>query len=131
MSLVEHARREMELVGEEPYVIDWMVSVVAKFAEFGHSGGSAMICIPLLNSLLQFENLSPLTDDPAEWEDRSEISGYPIWRSARNSKAFSNDGGKTYWLLVEGQDDEGVRPTYPTVAVPPRHIVIGADLAGA
>jgi hypothetical protein len=117
MNLVDHARRELELIGEDQDVADWMVSVVAKFAEYGHSGGSVSICIPLLNSLLLRENLTPLTDDPAEWEDRSKISGYPIWQSIRNSKAFSHDGGKTYWLLVEGQDDDDeVRPTYPTVA---------------
>lgn len=116
MSLVDHARREMELIGEDQDVIDWMVSVVAKFAEYGHSGGSAWICIPLLNSLLLHENLTPLTDDPAEWEDRSEISGYPIWQSIRNPKAFSNDGGQNYWLLSEGAEtDDDVKPTYRTM----------------
>lgn len=115
-SLVEHARRELDLVGEDPDVADWMVSVVAKFAEYGHSGGSASICVPQLNALLQYENLTPLTDDLAEWEDRSEMSGYPVWQSVRNPKAFSYDGGHTYWLLSENAEvADGVTPTYPTV----------------
>jgi hypothetical protein len=119
MSLVEHARRELELIGEDQDVLDWMVSVVAKFAEIGHSGGSLDICVDRVTSLLRRENLSPLTDDPADWTDRSPESGYPIWQSVRNPKAFSSDGGKRYWLLVEGQDDDGVRPTYQTMAKAP------------
>jgi hypothetical protein len=102
VSLVEHARRELELIGEEPQTIDWYCRVIAEFASFGHSGGSASVCIPVLHELLQFKPLSPLTDDPAEWIDQTEASGgVPMWQNRRNSTAFSEDGGKTYWLLDE------------------------------
>lgn len=101
MTLVEHARRELTLLGEDQDVIDWMVGVIKKFAEFGHSGGSAFILIPQLNQLLNYENLTPLTSSPEEWEDRSLESHYPIWQNVRNSKAFSEDGGKTYYLIEE------------------------------
>lgn len=104
MSLVEHARRELELLGEEPDTIDWFCRVIEEFASFGHSGGSAFVCIPLLNDLLQFKNLTPLTDNPDEWEDMSEMSGYPVWQNKRNSEAFSEDGGKKYSLLSERVD---------------------------
>lgn len=102
MSLVDHARRELERIGEEPETIDWYCRVIAEFASAGHSGGSAMVTIPVLHELLQFKALSPLTDDPDEWVDRTEISGgVPIWQNVRDSTAFSEDGGKTYWLLSE------------------------------
>ena len=39
--LGSHARYELELVGEEPEIIDWYVKVVKTFAEFGHTGESA------------------------------------------------------------------------------------------
>jgi hypothetical protein len=60
-----------------------------------------MVAIEQLNRLLNFENLSPLTSDSGEWIDRTEMSSYPLWQSKRNSKAFSEDGGKTYYLLDE------------------------------
>lgn len=101
MNLTEHARRELALLGEEPQVIDWYCRVVAEFASAGHSGGSASVAIPVLHELLQFHPLTPLTDDPADWIDQSEPSGYPVWQNRRDSRAFSEDGGKTYWLLHE------------------------------
>ena len=103
-NLVKHARRELELIGEEPETIAGYLAVVQAFADMGHSGGSASVAIPTLQALLQFQNLRPLTDDPAEWEDRSEVSGYPVWQNSRNGQAFSEDGGKTYALLSESDD---------------------------
>jgi hypothetical protein len=99
VSMVEHARRELGLIGEDPDVVEYMVGVIEKFAEFGHSGGSASIMIPRLCKLLSQEALAPLTSDPDEWEDRTEISGTPLWQNKRDSRAFSTDGGKT-WSLV-------------------------------
>lgn len=102
MSLVEHARRELIALGEfesDPAYAQSIVATVAAFASYGHSGGSAGIAVEVLHDLLQFKNLTPLTDDPEEWEDRSEMSGYPLWQNKRNSSAFSTDVGRTYWLL--------------------------------
>jgi hypothetical protein len=96
-NLVDHARRELELIGEEPEIIDGYLKVIQAFADMGHSGGSASIAIPTLNRLLQFQNLKPLTDDPSEW-NQVDILG---WQNNRNSEAFSTDGGKTYYLLSE------------------------------
>ncbi|MGI8333490.1 hypothetical protein ACRYCC_26355 [Actinomadura scrupuli] len=111
MSLIEHARRELELCGqavEDPEYAEAIVNAVAAFASYGHSGGSAMVAREQLHSLLGFEPLSPLTSDPAEWIDRSDISGTPMWQSARDPKAFSTDGGKTWYLLGEEAPSGGV-----------------------
>lgn len=102
--LVEHARFELERVGEEPETIDWYVKVIEAFCELGHSGGSAAVTIPVLNDLLQFKNLTALTWDPAEWNHIAEelwggVGG--VWQSRRNPEAFSNDAGKHYYLLSE------------------------------
>lgn len=99
--LVAHARRELERIEEEPDTIDWYLSVVRAFTAFGHSGGSAAVTLPVLERLLRFKPLSDLTDDPAEWIDRSEISSVVVWQNVRDSRAMSHDGGKTYWMVHE------------------------------
>lgn len=91
-NLVAHARRELALIGEEPDTIDGYIKVIQAFADMGHSGGSASVAIPVINRLLSYENLSPLTDDPDDWIE----VGYGMWQNRRCSRMFSEDGGKTY-----------------------------------
>lgn len=115
MSLVEHARRELEIIGEDPDTINGIVHVVQAFADCGHSGGSTPYAIAYLERLLRFEPLSAITDDPDEWVDRSEISGYPLWQNIRDSRAMSKDAGKTYWMVHEVEEASGI----PSSALPP------------
>jgi hypothetical protein len=105
MSLTEHARRELELCGqyaEDPEYSESIIKAVEAFAAYGHSGGSAMVAREQLHALLGYKALSPLTSNPAEWEDRSEISGTPLWQNKRDSSVFSADGGKTWYSLDDG-----------------------------
>ena len=105
-SLVEHAKRELELSGqtaEDSAYAASIVAAVAAFALYGHSGGSAGIAIMQLHKLLQFRTLSPLTSDPDEWVDQGGPSGYPLWQNKRDSAAFSKDAGKTWYYV----DDRG------------------------
>jgi hypothetical protein len=102
--IVEHARVELELIGEEPDTIDGYLRVLQAFADMGHSGGSASVAIPVLFELLRQKNLRPLTDDPDEWifHDRNTYgSSQDLWQNNRNGEAFSYDGGKTYYILSE------------------------------
>lgn len=101
MNLLEHARRELALAGVEEDIRPSLLGAIEAFTSYGHSGGSASVCIPLLNDLLNYRALTPLTDDPAEWEDESARSGYPLWQNVRDSQAFSRDGGRTYFMLSE------------------------------
>ncbi len=108
-NLVLHARTELKALGEDPETIDGYIKVVQAFAEMGHSGGSASVAVPVLVALLQFKNLRPLTDNPEEWhfhgpEFWDGTNG--IWQNKRDGEAFSNDGGKTYYLLSEGGRDK-------------------------
>ena len=101
-NLAQHARRELELIGEEPQFVDWYVGVIRAFMVYGHSGGSAEATIPIINKLLKHENLSELTDDPDEWYKHSAemwdgVTG--IWQNKRNSKMFSDDEGKTSFSI--------------------------------
>lgn len=128
-SLVEHARRELELTGqtaESPAFAESLIRAVEAFASYGHSGGSAMVAREMLHRLLGFAALSPLTDDPAEWIDRTEMSGYPLWQNARDSQAFSEDAGQTYYLLSE-RDAAGSIETTPLHRSEPRRAAAPAQ----
>jgi hypothetical protein len=108
MSLVEHAHRELELCGqtaEDPGYAASLVAAIAAFASYGHSGGSASVAIQQLNLLLQRRTLSPLTSNPDEWEDRSEISSSPLWQNRRDPAAFSRNGGAA-WYYVDDRGEE-------------------------
>lgn len=98
-TLVEHARRELALLGEDPPFAASLIAALEGFTTYGHSGGSAASGIDLLERLLRREALTPITSDPAEWVDRSEESGSPMWQNARESRAVSTDGGKTWWYV--------------------------------
>lgn len=98
-NLVNHARRELTRIGEESETIEDYIRVIQAFADMGHSGGSASVAIPVINELLQFKNLSPLTDDSDEWME-VDLGGR-AWQSRRNPEVFSTDGGKTHYLLSE------------------------------
>lgn len=111
---VGHARRELELVGEDADVIEWYLKTIAAFMSYGHSGGSFFATLPVLNVLLKKENLSPLTDDPEEWyhHEADMWDGKTgIWQNKRNSKMFSKDEGKTYFNV--DSPSEGVKHTNP------------------
>ena len=100
-NLVNHAKRELELIREDSDTIDGYLKVIQAFADWGHSGGSASFAIPIINELLQFNNLSPLTTDPDEWTHihKDLTSGEELWQSQRNPRAFSMDGGRTYYYV--------------------------------
>lgn len=100
-NLVEHARSELAIAGVEEDVRPSILAAVESFVSYGHSGGSASIVIPMLNDLLSFRNIAPLTDNPAEWQNLTGFSSDPAWQSTRRADAFSNDGGKTYYCLDE------------------------------
>jgi hypothetical protein len=111
--LVNHARRELALIGEDEWLTNGLCEVVAAFAAMGHSGFSAEHSTGVLEKLLRYQPLSPITDDPTDWEDRSEMSGYSIWQNTRDSRAMSRDGGKTYTLVdEEQQDSESGQPVH-------------------
>jgi hypothetical protein len=107
MSLEEHARRELELCGqyaEDPEYSESIIRAVREFASYGHSGGSAGVAREQLHALLAFKTLSPITSDPGEWIDQSEVSRTPIWQNRRDPSYFSTDAGKTWYSLDQEQE---------------------------
>lgn len=114
-ALVEHARKELERIGEEPEVIDWYLRIIREYASFGHSGGSASATAVVLEELLRFRPLTPPTNDPSEWIKHSPDSWdgkNPIWQNTRDGRAFSTDGGDTYTLVDDYKDEDGNQQVY-------------------
>lgn len=111
-NLVLHAERELSLLGypesptSEAFDPEFsmrknLIDLITLFSEQGHSGFSASYLTAVLPKLMRYEPLTPITDDPAEWQDQSELSGEPMWQNVRASESFSTDGGKTYYTLSE------------------------------
>lgn len=110
---VKHAKRELAYAGNDEPFNQAIMKAVRGFASYGgHSGGSFEVAAHILNEILHFRNLTPLTDNPDEWIDQSEISGEPLWQNVRNGEAFSEDGGKSYWLLSEGAHSGNRAPVH-------------------
>lgn len=108
--LVTYAREELQRAGLFDEDADYggalgerILATVRAFSG-GHSGGSAMIAITALERILRWQPLTPLTSDPSEWTDVTEMTGYPLWQSKRKPSAFSHDGGES-WYDVEQQPD--------------------------
>lgn len=76
-NLVDHAERELELLGMGPDVEDGMnramrehiLTMVRTFADGGHSGFSASYALGVLRKVLDFEPVIPLTGEDDEWTE--------------------------------------------------------------
>jgi DNA topoisomerase IB len=113
-NLVAYARRELARLGmvegadgPDGWMAENVLSVIRSFSEGGHSGGSASYATSLLDRLLRFKPLSPLTSSPDEWMlVGGPTSDHPdmdeVWQGLRDPEAFSSDGGRTYTLLSTG-----------------------------
>jgi len=70
------------------------------FSEQGHSGYSAECTLRLLKRLLiEGDTLSPLTNDPSEWNKCDYGDGKVSYQSKRKFSCFSDDNLKTYYDL--------------------------------
>lgn len=72
-----------------------VLELASLFDKQKHSGMAATAVTNLLTRLAAWENLTPLTDDPAEWEEVTTN----VWVSRRNPNAVSRDKGKTYTFM--------------------------------
>lgn len=114
-NLVEHAKEELKRAGLDPHESIPILDMIRIFNDMGHSGTSAEITAGIITDLLAHKNLTPISDDPAEWthwgeEVWGERGG--IWQNNRNPKAFSRDRGKHYWLLEDRPNAGGTKQQY-------------------
>ena len=99
MSLYDFAERELDIIGMDDgdemngAMRKHILHMVSEFSKEGHSGFSASYAISLLQKILNFEPLAPLTGEDWEWNNVSDVSGDTLYQNARCSHVFKNDEG--------------------------------------
>jgi len=89
MNLVTHAEAELRRAGLFDKDSDYngmlgnsVLELMKIFSKQGHSGFSAMLTLQIFNKVANWKSLTPITNDPKEWNDVSSMSG-------RKSRLFS------------------------------------------
>ena len=95
MSIIEHAKAELDAInfGEEDTVV--MLSILEQFLDQWDSGGAVAVAAPVLMRLIKGQPLGPLTGEDSEWFDpmgdgvmlqnKRCSSVFKDWRSADGS----------------------------------------------
>ena len=102
MSLYKHAEKELDLIGlnevndHNGAMRKHILHMIEEFAQEGHSGFSAAYAIGLLQKLLKYEPLSPLTGEAWEWIDVSQESGYTLYQNKRCGRVFKGRDGEAW-----------------------------------
>lgn len=102
MSLVEKAKREMELAWPESDDMQDMmkanvIELLEVFSNQGHSGFSANYCINLFTKLAKFEAIKPLTGEDDEWAE--SYDGGKTVQNKRDGSVFKDlETGEAYWI---------------------------------
>ncbi len=101
MSLIEHAKREFEILGwpgddeMQQLMCKQILELLELFMSHGHSGFSAPYAINLFTKLAKFDTISPLTGDDSEWIE----VGDDVYQNNRNSAVFKEGkDGQAYWV---------------------------------
>ena len=107
MALVEYAESELRRAGFFDADRDYagmvgpaVVEMMKQFADEGHSGYSAHLCLSIFERLARFLPLTPIENPMIDGSfiDHSDISGgNPTFQSNRLSSLFSEDSGKRWY----------------------------------
>jgi len=147
MSLHDYAKRELDRLcppdanGIKDELQEWIdrnvLQIVDLFSDQGHSNTSAMYVLNILERVLRFHPLTPLTGEDDEWvaclgqEDDKQQNNryYSVFRNNHDNstaydiegKIFSSDGGRTFWT----SKDSRVPITFPfTVPKCPEKVLL-------
>jgi hypothetical protein len=91
MSLVNHAEEELKYIRGDEYndmVADAVLEIIRVFADQGHSGFSASITTNIVEKLMRFEPLTPLTGEDNEWNQIKDN----LYQNRRSPRVFKEDG---------------------------------------
>lgn len=107
--LMEHAKTELDLLlkldpdaSEEDVKIqqeinEHVLDLVEVFAQAGHSGSTAAWTIAVLNKLLQFQVLTPISGNDDEWTEVVDATSgepnAPIYQNKRRSSVLKDATG--------------------------------------
>lgn len=123
-TLAEHAAYELTKAGlttnedaEARKVATDVMALVKRFEKQNHTEKSAEYTLRAFDLLCNFMPLSPITDDPSEWDkfeierknvETGEVEKRTVWQSKRASAVFSEDEGKTFIDQKTGKTGESV-----------------------
>ena len=97
MSMIEYAKRELERIGKDEDGMQDMINkdilqIVKIFSEQEHSGFSAGYALSILERLLRFKPIKPLTGEADEWNEIRP--GH--YQNKRCSSVFKETDGTCY-----------------------------------
>ena len=111
-NMTEFAKKEMDIIGlKEGDDMDGLMRkhilhMVKEFADEGHSGFSAPYALSILQKVLAFKPLSPLTGEDSEWNDMSDYGREDnmyqnnrysaVFKEGKDGEAYNIDG-KVFW----------------------------------
>lgn len=145
MSLIEFAQKELELIETnckdkdelegQKLINKNIMQVIKTFSEQGHSGFSANYALNILDKLLRYVPLTPLTGDDDEWTELNygdDISYQnkrcpSVFKDKNGNayncegKVFSNDEGRSWYT----NKDSRVSIEFPyVVPMKPEYVII-------
>ena len=111
-TLTEHAAYELTKAGmannadpEARQAATNTLALVRRIEKMNMTDRQAQFVLEAFSILTQFLPLTPITDDPEEWEkfeidrknvDTGEVEKREVWQSRRATSIFSEDKGKTF-----------------------------------
>lgn len=122
-NLHDYAVKEMDIAWPEPdpmqdAIKKDILEIVDTFSAQGHSGVSAPYCIAILERLLRYKPITPLTGEDDEWDkpygknntQQNKRCSSIFRENFDNStahdihgKVFSDDGGKAFYSTRDSQ----------------------------
>lgn len=119
MTTLSHAERELDILGLTKDSEDELnrlmrediLDIIDMFSTQGHSGVSASYAIGILEKLLRFEPITPLTGEDDEWVALG-YSDDVYYQNKRSSRIFKGTDGRAYDIegiifYEEYIDDDG------------------------
>ncbi|SDI15160.1 hypothetical protein SAMN05192534_12338 [Alteribacillus persepolensis] len=138
MSLVGFAKRELAVLEEDgddmqKEMNNCILEIIETFSKQGHSGFSASYAMQIIERILRFKPVTPLTGEDDEWnvvdEDLEQNKRCPsVFRYNKDNKTaynidgkiFSEDGGETWYTC----EDSHVSVTFPYTPEEPERVII-------
>lgn len=112
MSMVEYAKSELARIGKDEKGMQDAINknileIVEIFSNQGHSGFSAGYALNVLERLLRYKPLTPLTGEPDEWNEvHPRMEGITTYQNKRCSSVFMDKDKNGN--VVRCTDGEGI-----------------------
>lgn len=122
MGLLDYAKTELERLERDcdddeealkmqKLVTEDAMSIIELFVKQAHSGFSASYMLNILDRVLRYKPLSPLTGEDDEWEDCSKY-GLNDLQNKRCPSVFKRPDGTAYWVEGKIFSDDGGKSWY-------------------